>query len=99
MRFTKHLQFVVRITYITLCWLNSKSFIVKVDCACSYHCATSGEFFGIILTRRHATDMEEMTFLLNLYNICTAHLLTTCDSIIIRRALHVCVRACVRVSV
>jgi len=24
-------------------------------------CATSGEFFSIILTRRHATDKEEMT--------------------------------------
>jgi hypothetical protein len=49
------------------------------------------------LTPRHATDTEEMTFLLNLCNICTAHLLTAFGNGVFSALARVC--ACVRARV
>ena len=49
-----------------------------------------------VLTRRPATDMEEMTFLFNLCNICTAHLLNAFGNRVFLVLARVCVRACAR---
>jgi hypothetical protein len=48
------------------------------------------------LTRRHATDVEEMTLLLKLCNICTAHLLTAYGSGAFAALARVCACVCVR---
>ena len=58
-RFRKQLQFVVKITHITLCSLNSKYFSVKVYCACTRGADKSLARPGRKQARKHVRDARD----------------------------------------